>query len=231
MVSRRAILSCSRVLAVIVTACAGCTSLLGIDEDYALKEDRGPIVGGGGTSSGGADAAPASGGSSGGSSGGATGGNGTGGNGTGGTLPGTGGVESSGGQGTGGDVPDAGGCASSCSSSQKCCGGMCVPVSPLWGCSPTLCGPCSSLPENAVGICDGEACSFECVSHYEKSEDGTRCEPIAGTGGQTGAGGSSPVCEPQKCTGCGSFLYTPCCQRNGVCGCAWPGAPCFPRTP
>jgi hypothetical protein len=208
-------------LALTATLCAGCASLLGIDENYTLDPGQGGETGGAGTKKpGGPDASSATGGTAGGgtpASGGAETG-GAGGAASNGGLPGTGGLP--------GPSDD---CPASCQTGEKCCGGFCVTLSPLWGCSPDRCGSCP-LPDHATGICDGQSCSFKCLPTYQTAGD--VCVP-SGTGGAGGKHDSGvptpPQCNPATCTGCAPPINSPCCQRDNTCGCAFPGAPCFPN--
>src|SRR5438045_8831136 len=53
----------------------------------------------------------------------------------------------------------------SCASGEKPCGRRCVPIAPAVGCSATACAPCSP-PPNAVSVCNGDACGFECIPGF-----------------------------------------------------------------
>lgn len=212
---------------VVAASGAGCASLLGIDETYELAQEKGApdASASGGRSTGGVKATGGEG------DAGAGGTLATGGLGTGGAA-GSGGEEATGGTSgeTDGASAGAGGkCSGPCADGEKCCSSLCVPLSPLWGCSRTGCEPCSDLPDNAVGICDGESCDFRCVDRYERSGD--QCVPVpVGSGGAPGEIDSgAPVCNPTECTGCFLPFYSPCCQQDGTCGCAWPASSCFPK--
>ncbi len=204
-----------------VLACAGgCTSILGIDENYVVGEGNAT----GGTAVGGA-------GSGGRSSGGAGG---------------TGGRVSTGG--TGGSGPTggaAGACAttSECGSGKKCCGGGCVAPSPAIGCSLNDCTACPVPIANADPLCAGTQCSAQCASGYVPYEGacvlassidgsaaggspgtgGTAGTGGAGAGGATGTGGTSAQCKPASCPSCNLNPKgpVPCCMQDNSCSCSW----------
>lgn len=202
--------------------CIGCTSILGIDGDYVSVDGSagtgaGGRMGSGGrgqTDSGGGDATDSgptnSAGSGGVSSAGGSGG-----------QPSSGGSGQTGGASSGGQPAT---CDSPCPAGQKCCEGTCVAPSPLFGCMITGCDFCSTLPPNATGICNGDQCGFQCIQGFVESNG--QCVPAGGGG--TG-GSPPPMCNPTMCPPCVTAIYAPCCQDNGVCGCAFPFAPCFPR--
>lgn len=210
--------------------CAGCANILGIDGDYVAEDslvlseagaatDGGSVSSGAGGSSSGAggSGAAGAGASAGGAAGGSPGGaSGSGGLGAGGGMP----PDAAGGQGGADPMP----CPDGCPDGEKCCDGVCVPPSPNFGCTLDSCDRCGSIPNNAVGKCNGDACGFECIPGY--MQDGNQCVPDSSAGG---AGGGIPTCDPATCPPCVTAVYAPCCQDNGACGCAFPFAPCFPR--
>jgi hypothetical protein len=198
---------------------AACTSILGIDDTYVVgvssstggRHAKGPDGG----FSGGAGGATDSGGTT---STGDSGGTSESGGGSGGTLD-------------AGEKQDANVCKTPCATGEKCCYGNCVKPSPLFGCSLTTCDSCTDLPDNATGVCANSACSFECITGYQKS--GAACVVKSGgsggNGGVQGTGGTTATCSVPQCPACiGGFIYSACCEKStNKCGCAFPGAPCF----
>jgi hypothetical protein len=168
----------------VLAACAGCSSMLGIDGEYApvgLQDGSGGIVGAGDLPS---------------HAGGTTLFLGTGGSspvmqGEGGTTP----VfdAGSGSSAAGGSVPvEAAVCVSTdCGSDQKCCptlSAMCLDQAPIIGCSAASCEPCPAPPSHAVAVCEAGQCAIVCNDGYTKQ--GSSCV-ASGTGGQGGAGGKA----------------------------------------
>jgi hypothetical protein len=182
-----------------------------------------PLAGGTGGSSD-ASAAGSSGAGSGGeaASAGTGGSAGVGGAGAGGAgAAGTGGaLGAAGSTGSGGSTVTDGGM---CVTGKKRCGGLCVEVTPAYGCDPTGCTGCSPV-SNAVMKCTGTQCDFDCNQGYVKS--GMRCNlpdaassggssGMGGSSGSSGAGGSAGIdagaCSTAKnCNEC-----IPCCQALG----------------
>jgi hypothetical protein len=145
---------------------------------------------------------------------------------TGGVSAGTGGA-SSGGSSSGGRLNSGGavatggvsatGGASGCYTSQKICGGVCVPPAPSNGCGPSGCTPCPEpAPANGVVACDDttQTCSFVCLSGFTKS--GNAC--VSNVGGGTGGTSDGGSCVPASCPTCGPIVGPACCV-NGRCGC------------
>jgi hypothetical protein len=139
-----------------------------------------------------------------------------------------GGASSGGQAGATGGQPGTGG-GSGCPSSEKNCGGICVPPAPSNGCSLSGCTPCQAPPPaNGAVVCVNQACDFVCLSGYTRS--GNACVPIAGTGGVTGSGGAGGAssggaggaggCVVSACSNsCLPFYESRCCTVSGTCGC------------
>ena len=215
-------------------ALAGCTAILGIDEEY-VQESRGStggaasLTGGvsstGGVGSGGitdSDVKPASGGEA---------------FSMGGTAP----VNDA-------QTPQCTAGTEECGNGTKCCFGTCVPVTePFIGCGAPACDPCPKPPDVAVAICDDGRCAIKCNDGYRLVGDPSAtqvCEVIAAnTGGAPGNGGASnggatatggtPPCIPDECPATGHKCLNPlqgwlhCCKNDNTCGCTW--APELPR--
>jgi hypothetical protein len=185
---------------------AGCTAILGIDEDYVLG---GSTVAG----SGGENPTGGRGGDSGGAGGLPTGG--LGGGGTSGT-PGTGAAPS--------------GC-DACPPGTKCCENTCLEPAPIIGCGLDSCDPCPAPPERATAICRDGACATQCVPFT--AQVGDQCLPVAprdGGTGDGGDGGSPPVpCDPDECpaSACNVVGPFPCCKNDDECGCTWGPGICY----
>jgi hypothetical protein len=204
-----------------LAACAGCSSMLGIDGDYAeLRDGSGGVVGvgdfpsqsGGGTAavfgSGGRSVPPE----------------------TGGTImvfdAGSGGAPAA-----GGNAPiEATVCApGDCGSQQKCCpmlAPLCLDHAPIIGCSAASCDPCPAPPDKGIAVCEAGACAILCNDGYMKQ--GSTCVPNGtggkgGTGGTMGAGGGTggASCVAQNCPACNIAGPVKCCRNDGNCGCSW----------
>jgi hypothetical protein len=216
---------------------AGCTAILGIDEEYVREAPRG-VTGGAASLSGGASS---------------TGGVGSGGIGSGGTTsdgdvkPASGGETTA----TGGTAPVNDAAPPPCTAGTdecgngKCCFGLCVPreVEPLalFGCGSSACDPCAKPPDSAIAICEGAECRNKCNVGYrlvQMSSEVQVCELIeTNTGGAPGNGGASnggspatggtPPCIADECQAKGSRCLNPiqgwlhCCKNDNTCGCTW----------
>jgi hypothetical protein len=214
-----------------IAACAGCASVLGLDQNYApVEQDGDPVSAGGDPSSGGSG----------------EGGSGEGGSGA--VIISAGGrmvVDAgSGGHAAGGVPPiEAGSCDSkSCGAAEKCCptlSAMCVPEQPLTGCGGPTCDSCPPPPTNGVAVCENGACAVRCIEAYALSSG--KCVAMTtgsggtGSGGTTAAGGKGtgggPQCpgtDTSRCPACNITGPLPCCKHDQTCGCSWaPGFACY----
>jgi hypothetical protein len=154
-----------------------------------------------------------------------------------GTAPhGVGGVGGSGLTGSGGESGSGGGGASgsggadaTCPAGEKYCQGACFAPAPIIGCSIDNCTPCNSPPANAVAVCTGDECSYECIAGYEPSAGSCVQSGIGDDAGSDGSAGSSAggaggcdvaACPANtSCRACSACTIAPgCCLANGTCG-------------
>ena len=201
-----------------LAACAGCSSMLGIDGDYVeLREAAGGRLGAGDfpSQSGGTPDVFGSGGRSP-------------------VTPETGGTiwvfdaGAGGAVGAGGSAPAPVCTKDDCGSKQKCCPALaaaCLDEAPIIGCAADSCDPCPAPPDNGIAVCETGACAILCNDGYVKQ--GSKCVP-AGTGGATGAGGmtgsggkAGATCVADKCPACNIAGPVKCCRNDGNCGCSW----------
>jgi hypothetical protein len=117
-----------------------------------------------------------------------------------------------------------------CATGMKCCSAQCVAPAPIVGCSAHSCEPCEAPPANAVPVCDGETCAYQCVAGFVPLDG--RCEPdgSGGTGGDGGGSGTggAPPCDSTQCKPCPPAGVFGCCKADNTCGCTWaPGAICY----
>lgn len=208
---RPASLRCSIVIVWLASA-AGCTSLLGLDEDYTVGGiSAGGSASTGGTSTGGAELDAS-----------ATGGVVTGGN--------------AGAPNGGRDAANAdGGPCGGCPEGTKCCRGLCLEPAPIVGCSLEGCDPCPPPPERGISVCDEQGrCDIQCNAFTARIGDTCETGMTGGAGGAGAAGGAGgvpptggaggvpePVCDPELCLSCGPVGPFGCCKNNGECGCSW----------
>jgi hypothetical protein len=211
-----------------IAACAGCASMLDLDQNYT------PVEVDGGSSSAGGDVTSSSGGVV------------SGGGGSGSVIVAAGGrpiVDAgSAGHASGGVAPvEAGSCGpNSCGPTEKCCSSTCGPEQPLTGCGQMGCDPCPAPPTNGVAICENGACAVRCNEAYALSSG--KCVPMttgsggAGAGGTTGGGGKGtggataqcPGTDTSRCPQCNIAGPLPCCRHDQTCGCSWaPGFACY----
>jgi hypothetical protein len=206
---------------------AGCTTILGINEDYSPRQEA--VSGGSGGTGG---TRPTSGGSAGvGGSTGATGG-----------LGGVGGSGATGSGGTGTPI---------CTPTQKVCSfntdagtvQQCFDPEPIVGCSEPGCQRCPGSYPNADPICVDGGCDWRCAPGYMPDPGGSGscvAESSGGAGGgsggtgatggstSTGGTGGTTVCDPKTCGMCNPAGPFPCCKLDHTCGCTWaPGAICY----
>jgi hypothetical protein len=111
---------------------------------------------------------------------------------------------------------------------------MCVAPDPSVGCGREGCALCPYPPENAIAICAGAACAFQCADGFALNGTDMACESIASTGGagpldsggpvnqNTGGSGGAVGCDPARCPPC-PFIPE-CCNVFGRCGCNYVAA-------
>jgi hypothetical protein len=135
----------------------------------------------------------------------------------------------------GGAPPDARSEPEPCPDSMKRCNGSCVIPDPSVGCGLEGCALCPYPPGNAIALCAGASCAFQCAEGFALNGADLACEAMPSAGGSaavdaggpvlppTGGAGGAPACNPASCPRCPPFIQE-CCNVFRRCGCNYVAA-------